>query len=199
VNMNVQHSEQNTPSRRSLTYLCMCLVVVLSLIAAVAELLWGDRIYDLMVGGRISRERAGIIASYFRQVEAGLLPQPTDTNAFEVYHPNKNSPELAVRVRARSGEIHRFRLVRPNDQSGTNWGFRPSSGQIGVKQIRDITTSYYQRAAVGLVPMPANTNAIQIFPNAVSVTTVSGATNWFYLVPPMRSSGTNWGFQPPMH
>ena len=99
--------------------LALCLLVA-------AELRWGAAIHDWLGGGRLSRERASIIASYCQKVGLDHLPQPAGTNAFEILHLDKGPPyRMAVRVRIQSGETRQFELVRPREESGTNWGFNP--------------------------------------------------------------------------
>ena len=200
MNLNGQLAKQRTPNERpSVRAAWIGVLLALCILgAAAAELLWGEQIVNWLGRGRIARERANIIASYRREAGTGSLPRPADTNAFEIYHLDKGPPyRMAIRVRTQSGETRRFQLVRPHDEAGTNWGFRPdNSGELEEEQIHEVIASYYRKAAAGLVPMPATTNAIRVFRAGVVVTTVSGETNWFNLVPPMRSTGTNWGFSP---
>ena len=120
--MNERGSEQAKPDWRPRIRLTWVEVfLALCVLGAAAELLWGDKILDWLEGGRISRDRASIIASYYRNVEAGLLLQPAASDAFEIYHVDKNSPDrMAVRVRTQTGDTHRYEVVRSVGGSGTN-------------------------------------------------------------------------------
>lgn len=197
--MNGQFAKKGEPDPRpSVQVAWVYAVLVLCLLVAAAELLWGGNIFNWLERGRPAHERAEIIASYRRAAETGSLPQPAHNDAFQIYYLEKSAPyRMAVRVRTESGETRQFQLVRPREASGTNWGFRVEPGdEWGAKQTQEIIASYYRRAAGGIVPMPAATNAIKVFRAGVLVTTESGQTNWFSLVRPLRSTGTNWGFNP---
>jgi len=173
-------------------------LLALCVLGAAAELLWSDKIFNWLAGGRLAHERADIIGSYRRAAEAGSVPRPAGTDALDIYYLAKDSPyRMAVRVRTESGETRQFQLVRPADESGTNWGFRPElRDEWGAEETQEIIASYYQRATRGSLPMPASTTAIKVFPTGVSVTTESGETKWFNLMRPLRGTGTNWGFNP---
>jgi hypothetical protein len=100
-------------------------IVVVGILGPAVELLWGDKIVNFMEGGRPARERASIIASYYRAAESGSLPFPANTNAITIFYLDKGAPyRMAVQVRTVSGETHQFQLVRPTEASGSNWGFR---------------------------------------------------------------------------
>lgn len=171
-------------------------LLALCILGGAAELLWSDKIFNWLAGGRPAHERADIIGSYRRAAEAGSVPPPAGTDAFEIYYLAKDSPyRMAVRVRTESGETRQFQLVRPAETSGTNWGFlADDSGQVDARQTQGILASYFQRAASGLVPKPAATQAIKVFPTGVWVITEAGERKWFHLVRPRGGTGTNWGF-----
>jgi len=195
--MNGQLAIPGEPGQRpSVRAAWIGVLLALCILVAAAELLWSDHILNWLGQGRLARERSNIIASYRRASETGSLPRAADRDAFEVYHLEKGAPyRTAVRVRTESGETRQFQLVRPPDESGTNWGFRPEiRDELGPKQTQEIIASYYRRAVGGIVPLPAGTNAIKVFRTGVTVTTESGETKWFSLVQPLRTTGTNWGF-----
>ncbi len=99
-------------------------MLALCVLGGAAELLWGERIYDWMRLGQISRERARIIQSYQQNAAQGLVSKPADANSIEVYRPDKSSPRTAIRVRTQAGETIQYEALRPAGSATTNWSFR---------------------------------------------------------------------------
>lgn len=126
MNVNRLYSSQDTTGSRPpfrLAWIGAFLAVCV--LGAAVELVWGDKIINRLEGGRPARERAGIIASYYRAVESGSLPRPANTNAIKIFHLDKGAPyRMAAQVRTESGEMRQYQLMRPPEAAGTNWGFR---------------------------------------------------------------------------
>lgn len=124
--MNVLCPERRTSSWRSPDSPAWIeIFLALCILGSAVELFWGGKIHDWLHGGKISRDRASIIAEYQRQALAGRLPEPAGANAFEIYHGDKNSPRrMSMRVHTQTGEIIHLTIKRAADGSVTNWVFR---------------------------------------------------------------------------
>jgi hypothetical protein len=118
-------SQDKTGSRPPVRLAWIGVVLAVCVLGAAVELIWGDKIINRLEGGRLARERASIVTSYYRAVESGGLPRPANTNAIKIFHLDKGAPyRMAVQVRTESGEMHQYQLMRPPEAAGTNWGFR---------------------------------------------------------------------------
>jgi hypothetical protein len=68
-------------------------------------------------------QQQNIITSYYREVAAGKVPMPMNTNSIRVFRFEPGAPLDRVLVETESGK-HWF-FAKSTDGSGTNWVFIP--------------------------------------------------------------------------